>query len=69
MAAIGCTEIGQPIGVTVESHWFEQYEGEGWVAVDNEKTPGTWHHDDTSLTVHDIILVLVETVPVITMVQ
>ena len=47
-AAIGCTEIGQigqPIGVTVHSHCVEsfkkllqQYVGEGWAAVDNEKT-------------------------------
>ena len=47
-AAIGCTEIGQigqPIGVTVRSHYcFESFEnllqryvGEGWGAVDDEK--------------------------------
>ena len=31
-AAIGCTENGQPMGLTV------LYEGEGWVAVDSKKT-------------------------------
>ena len=44
LAAIGCTEIGRPIGVTVHLHCVESFEnplqrcvGEGWVAVDNEK--------------------------------
>ena len=45
LAAIGCTEIGRPIGVTVHSHCGESFEnplqrygGEGQVAMDNEKT-------------------------------
>ena len=43
-AAIGCTEICQPIGVNARSHCVESFENfqryiiEGWVAVDNEKT-------------------------------
>ena len=44
-AAIGCTENGQPIVVTVQSHCAEDFEnllqrcvGEGWLAVDCEKT-------------------------------
>ena len=43
-AAFGCTEISQPIGVTVRSHsvksfgnLLQPYVGEEWVAVDNEK--------------------------------
>ena len=40
-AVIGCTKYGQPIGVTVHSHYFEsllhRYVDEGWVAVDWEK--------------------------------
>ena len=45
LAAIGCTEIGRPIGVTVHLHCVESFEnplqrygGEGRVAMDNEKT-------------------------------
>ena len=43
-AAILCTEIGQPIRVTVHSHKVKSFEhflqrhvGEGWVAMNNEK--------------------------------
>ena len=41
--AIGSTEFGQPIGVTVHSHKVESFEnllqrftGDGWASVDNE---------------------------------
>ena len=43
-AAIGCTKTGQPIGVTVNSYYFDyleslfqRYVDEGWVAEDCEK--------------------------------
>ena len=44
-AAIGCTEIGQPIGATVHLYCVDSFEnlvqryvGEGWVVVDKEKS-------------------------------
>ena len=37
-AAIGYTETGRPIRVTLRSHCLRRYVGEGWVAVDNEKS-------------------------------
>ena len=38
--AIGCTEIGQigqPIGMTVHSHWRDSFESEEWITVDIKK--------------------------------
>ena len=45
-AAIGCPKNGQPIRMTVQSHYFDYFESllqryvnEGWVAEDCEKNP------------------------------